>query len=137
MAKRSRGSARPGQRAPSRRTASQPRAARPAPPPPGPTARPTGELTEAEEARAAELEAQILEEERAAEAARSRSRSRNRGPDLVPAGARGESLITATAGREYQYVFKDLRRITVQVSALTGVLLVLWVLIEVIGLVQI
>lgn len=137
MAKRSRGSARPGQLAPSRRTPAQPRAARPAAATPPATVRPTGSLTDAEEARAAELEAQILAEERAAEAARRRGRPKNRGGELVAAGGRGESLIAVTASREYEYVRKDLRRIALQTGALAAVLIVLWVLIEVLGLVNI
>jgi hypothetical protein len=99
--------------------------------------RPTGSLTDAEEARAAELETQILAEERAAEAARRRGRPKNRGGELAPAGGRGESLIAVSASREYEYVQKDLRRIVMQTGVLTGVLALLWVLIEVVGLVDI
>lgn len=136
MAKRSRGSARPGQLAPSRRNPAQRPAARPAQA--APTApRPSAALTEAEAARAEELEAQILAQERAAEAASRRARGRPRGGDLVAAGGRGESLILASASREYEYVRKDLRHIFLVSGGLTGILLALWVLIEVIGIVRI
>ena len=135
MAKRSRGSARPGQLAPSRRTPAQPRAARPAAASAS-VIRPTGSLTEAEAARAAELEEQILAEERAAEAARKRGRGKGRGQELVAAGGRGESLITITASREYEYVRKDLRRIALQTGALAGVLILIWIVVEVLELVR-
>lgn len=137
MAKRSRGSARPGQLAPSRRNPAQRAAARPAQAAAQPAARPSGTLTEAEAARAAELEAEIVAQERAAEAASRRSRGKARGGDLLAAGARGESIILATASREYEYVRKDLRHIALVAGGLTGILLVLWVLIEVIGIVRI
>jgi len=131
MAKRSRGSARPGQLAPSRRTPAQPRATRPTASTPAGTVRPTGSLTDAEEARAAELEQQILAEERAAEAARRRGRPKARGGELVATGGRGEGLIAVNTSREYAYVQTDLRRIVIQTGVLTGILVLLWVLIEV------
>src|SRR4051812_17384444 len=69
MAKRQR--TRPGQRRPAARPA------RPASRPGTPT-RPLGGLSEAEESRAAELEAEILAQERAAETTRTRSVERRR-----------------------------------------------------------
>jgi hypothetical protein len=142
MAKRSRG--RPGQLAPARRSAAQRPTSGPATPPAGPgktaaTSRPpSGSLTEDEEARAAALEAQILADERAAEAARRKSRDRTRGTGgLVAAGPRGESLVAAKSAQEYAYVRKDLRRITAVSSMLIGLLLALWLVLEVFGVFRI
>jgi hypothetical protein len=74
MAKRVRGStSRPGQRPPLQRTAAR-TAAKPAAPVTGVVVRPD-ELTAAEEARAAELEAAIVAEEQEAEAAKRRVRA--------------------------------------------------------------
>src|SRR5512142_2716999 len=80
MAKRSRGSAnRPGQRRPTQRPASRPAPSRAQT---IETRRPDS-VTAEEEARAAELEAGILAEERAAELGRARSRERAR-PAYTP-----------------------------------------------------
>jgi hypothetical protein len=139
MAKRSRGSARPGQLAPSRRSAGARPASRPATPAPGPAKTPatskppSGSLTDDEEARAAALEAQIVAEERAAEAARRKQRNRGTG-GLVAAGPRGESLIPDKASQEYAYVSKDLRRIVIVSGTLTAILLALWLVFEVFGI---
>ena len=138
MAKRSRGSARPGQLAPRRSAGPRPntRAATPAPGPaktPATSKPPSGSLTEDEEARAAALEAQIVAEERAAEAARKKQRNRGTGA-LAAAGPRGESLIAGKALQEYAYVSKDLRRITIVSGTLTAILLALWLVFEVSGI---
>ena len=52
---------------------------------------------------------------------------------LVAAGPRGESLIAARETQEYAYVRKDLRRIALVGSALTAILLGLWLVLEVLG----
>ncbi len=136
MAKRQR--TRPGQRSSARagRPGTRPPAgARPAGP-----ARPVGALTAAEEARAAELEAQILAEERAAEAGRSRARERKRS-DVAATGAapgrsREGSLLAARAEEEYAYVVRDVRRIARVGGSLVGVLAILFILIDVVGVIR-
>jgi hypothetical protein len=126
MAKRVRGSARPGQRRRSQRS-STPRAqvvSQPASPP-------STSLTPAEEARAAELEAQIVAAERAAEGA-NRPRERGRRPVESEDRARPGS-IAVRAGEEYAYVARDVRRIALIGGSLIGVLLGLWVVTQVTG----
>jgi hypothetical protein len=127
MAKRSRGGSRPGQLRPARREARV--AERPAP---GGTPVPPGGLTEAEEARAAELEAALLSGERAAEAARARPRSESGGQR---SRGRDASLLAARAEQEYTYVVRDVRRIATVGGLLLGILAVLFVLIDVAGVV--
>jgi hypothetical protein len=123
MAKRARGSVRPGQR--------RPVARRPAPASPaGPTApaapRPSG-LTETEAQRAAELEAQLLEQERAAEVARTRTKERAT-RDVVYGG--GASL-AVKAEEEYAYVARDVKRIVRTGTLMLAILFVLWYLIDI------
>jgi len=134
MAKRARGSVRPGQRRPTtKRPATSPAA--PAPATPSATASTsakTGSLSDAELERAAVLEAQLLAEEKAAE--QSRKRSRDRAP-ARPAAAAGTLAMRAEV--EYAYVGRDLRKI-LKVAALEGVILVvLYVLIDVTKVVSI
>lgn len=120
MAKRSRIGGRPGQRRPIQRTSARPTGTRPA--------RPEGSVTHEEEARAAELEAAILAEEKAAEAAR-----RGRNPDRRPVeSAIYSSVPLATrAAEEYGYVRRDVRRIAVVGGGLLVVLAILHVLVNV------
>ncbi len=138
MAKRSRGTTRPGQRRPTTRTASRP-AARPTGP--SGTARPATSLTEAEEARAAEIEAQLLAQERTAQVGRDRERERGRArseADAVPRGRTRESSLLATrAAEEYTYVVRDVRRIVTVAGVLFGVMAVLFVLIDLLGWIKV
>ena len=128
MAKRLRGSStRPGQRArlqrraPTSRTSDQPTS-------PAPTS-----LTEAEEARAAELEAEIVASERTAEATVARTRERSRRPTHAEStGPRGGS-IALRASQEYAYVSRDVRRIVVIGGSLIALLLGIWVVVEATG----
>jgi hypothetical protein len=117
MAKRSRIAGRPGQRRPLQRTAARPDATR----------RPSTGVTPEELARAAELEAAILAEERAAEQLR-------KGPDRcrrAPDAAIYTSVPLATrAAEEYAYVRRDVRRIAVVGGSLVGVLVVLDILVN-------
>jgi hypothetical protein len=142
MAKRTRGSARPGQRRPAARTASRPRpntVAGPARPNELPARRPTG-LDASEEARAAELEAQIVAEERAAEADRRRSSQRSRDRDLVDetrGRSRGAVMLGTRAAEEYTYVVRDVRRIVTIGGGLLAVLFALWILIDIAKVVQV
>ncbi len=135
MAKRQR--TRPGQRSgrAGRPGTRQPAGARPA----GPS-RPIGALTAAEEARAAELEAQILAEDRAAEAGRARARERRRSDVAVlgaaPGRSREGSLLAARAEEEYDYVVRDVRRIARVGGSLMGLLAILFILIDVAGVIR-
>src|SRR6478735_7162766 len=97
MAKRSRLAGRPGQRRPLQRTAA-PRPAGSTPVAPPPTS-----ITPEEEARAAELEAQVV----------------------VSSGT-----IAARASDEYRYVSRDLRRIAVVGGFLIAVMVVLEILVN-------
>jgi hypothetical protein len=131
MAKRARGSTRPGQRRPIQRTAA--RSAAPAPI--APTTPRSSSLTPEEEARAAELEAKIVADERAAEDARKRTTDRRRSPaapDLAP-GPRTTSSLAVRAADEYAYVGRDVRRITLIGGTLIIILLVLWALTHLTG----
>jgi hypothetical protein len=131
MAKRQRGP-RPGQRPPSRHgaahTPARPPSTRPATP--AATPRPATGLTEDELARADELEAAIVAEERSATTGRER-RSRRRGPedDGAPRGRTALSgSLAAVAAEEYRYVTRDLRRIVIIFSALFAILIGVFVL---------
>lgn len=132
MAKRARGSTRPGQRRPIQRAAGRPAAAAPvAPVSPRPAS-----LTPEEEARAAELEAQIVADERAAEDARRRTADRRRGgPPATETrvGSRPVSGLAVRAAEEYAYVGRDVRRITLLGGSLIILLLVLWAITHLTG----
>ena len=125
MAKRARGGSRPGQR--------RPIARRPAPAAAAPAVRaaprPTG-LTEAEQARAAELEAQLLAEERAAEVARKRSSERAPSRELA-------ATRVLPFEDEYAYVARDLRDILRIAIILLAILFALYLVIDVFGVVKI
>ena len=128
MAKRSRGTNRPGQQRPTRRP--QRPAGRPGQAATAAAGRPSGALTTAEEERAAELEAQILAQERGS---RRASSGRSRDADAV---ARSRSvqpsgLLAARAAEEYGYVVRDVRRIAIVAGLLLLAMIVLYVLIEV------
>ena len=135
MAKRQRGGARPGQRAPLQR--SSPPAATPAVKPAGTTS--PGGLSTTELDRAAELEAQIVAEERAAVSSLARGRDRRRGgAETMPASrSRSAGSLAVVAEEEYRYVVRDLRRIAVVFAGIFGLLLVSWFLIVVLGVVKI
>jgi hypothetical protein len=122
MAKRIRGSTRPGHRPPLQRAAQRPADAAPRRP---------GGLTREEEARAAEIEATILAEERAAQQATRRTRDRDRFPDA--AGPRGRDLapLSVRAADEYAYVRRDVIRIVRVGGGLLAILAILYVLIDV------
>jgi hypothetical protein len=124
MAKRIRGSSRPGQRRPASRLGAP--AQRPV--------RPSTHLTADEEARAAELEAQIVAEERAAEQAARRGRdraARDREAVFTPARGRDLAPLSVRAAEEYGYVRRDVLRIVRVGGSLLLILAVLYVLIDV------
>lgn len=129
MAKRARGSTRPGQRRPiSKRPATSPAsastAAAAAPKPAG--------LTDAELKRAAELEAQLVAEEQAAEMARKRSQARSASARELAGPVR--PIDDAT---EYAYVARDLKDILRIAILLLVVLFALYLAIDVAGVFKI
>jgi hypothetical protein len=87
------------------------------------------ELTDEEEARAAQLEAAIVEEEKQAEAATRRAKT----PRTIEPVARPSSL-DVSAAEEYAYVARDVRRIAIVGGSLILLLLALWVVAHVLGL---
>jgi hypothetical protein len=90
-------------------------------------------LTAEEEARAAELEAKILDEERAAETAQHRSRVRDRiAPDREPP-ARTAVPLAVRAADEYAYVARDVRRLTIVAGGLLAILFGLWIAFQATG----
>jgi hypothetical protein len=124
MAKRVRGSVRPGQRRPIDRrptTAAASGSAASVEP------RPAG-LTATEEARAAELEQQLLAQERQAAAARVRARERVTTRESYSGG--GGSL-AVRAQEEYAYVARDVRQIGVMAVLMLAILFGLWFLIDI------
>jgi len=127
MAKRARGSiSRPGQRPPTRRTTS-----RPAGPDATPAAPPTtsgGTLTDADIARAAALEAEIVAQQKAAAATPSSGRVRT-APAPRPAGS-----LAVAASEEYAYVARDVRRIVLIGGSLIALLFGGFALVSLTGL---
>jgi hypothetical protein len=127
MAKRTRGSNRPGQR--------QAGSARPQT---RPASRPSGALSSTEEARAAELESQIVAQERDAQQNRSRVRDRSRASEATrPGRAAGQGLLATRAAEEYGYVVRDVRRILHVGGAVAAALAVLYVMIDILHVVTI
>jgi hypothetical protein len=124
MAKRTRGSNRPGQRHADKRGSARPQSQT--------TPRPAGALSASEETRAAALESEIVAQERASEVGRDRARNTGRGFDSArPGRSAGPGLLAARAAEEYAYVVRDVRRIVLVGGALAIVLGVLYVLIDV------
>ena len=127
MAKRSRVASRPGQQRPSRRP--QRGATRPATAPTTQPAKPSTGLTADEEARAAALEAEIVEQERP-----QGKHEKGRAPDptaVRAARTQSSGLLAARAAEEYDYVKRDLHRIGIVSGALLLIMFVLYLLIEV------
>lgn len=132
MAKRARGStSRPGQRPPLQRQALRPAtqpitATTPIPRP--------DVLTDAEEARAAQLEAAIVAEERqAAEASKRRQRAAR---SVEEAPIRVTSSLAVAAADEYAYVARDVKRISLVGGSLVVLLLVVWLIAHATGFVS-
>ena len=122
MAKRARGSVRPGQRRPIDRRPATTTSSVVTPKPPG--------LTADEEARAAELERQLLDQERAAEAARTRAKERTTREVYATSPGTSGSL-AVRAEREYAYVARDIKDIGRMAVLMLAILLGLWVIIDV------
>ena len=128
MAKRVRGSTRPGQRKPIvRRPATEPAPAAAA----AATPRPSG-LTDAELKRAAELEAQMVADEQAAETARRRSQER-----ITTARELSSPVRALDDATEYAYVARDLKDILRIAILLLIVLFALYIAIDVTGVLKI
>jgi hypothetical protein len=136
MAKRTRGSHRPGRRHERRSGRPQqrfeqrfePRYA----PPPGQG------LTAEEEARAAELEEQFLARERTAGADRAAVREADRSREATDdRSARPRGLLAVRAAEEYAYVARDVRRIIRVASLMVAMLVVAWLLVDVLGVVKV
>ena len=126
MAKRTRGTNRPGQRH-ADRTSAKPQSR--------PSVRPSGGLSDAEETRAAELESQIVAQARVADTSRAISRDRSR-PSDSPVRPRGQGTLAIRAAEEYGYVARDVKRIVRVAAAMVGALAVLFVLIDVLHVVN-
>jgi hypothetical protein len=85
-------------------------------------------LTAEEEARAGELEAAIVAQERRAEA--SPRRFQRSVPEVT---VRAGSGLATSAANEYAYVARDVRRVAIVGGSLVGLLLGLWVVVQVSG----
>jgi hypothetical protein len=131
MAKRTRGASRPGQRRPLQRSS---RPARPSTPEPAAAAapRPTT-LTPEEEARAAELEAQLVAEERQAEQTQQRTRDRQRSAADRDPVVRSSVPLSVREAEEYAYVARDVRRIAIIAAGLLAIMIGLWIALQVSG----
>jgi hypothetical protein len=123
MAKRTRGSNRPGQRHADKRGSARPQSQT--------TSRPAGALSASEETRAAALESEIVAQERAAEISRNRAKNVGRPETGRPGRSSGPGLLATRAAEEYAYVVRDVRRIIVVGGAMAITLAVLYVLIDV------
>jgi hypothetical protein len=87
-------------------------------------------LTDDELARAAELEARIVADERAAEEALRRQRERERTGEDMPTARRTRTTggLAVQYAHEYDYVARDLRRIAFLSTGLIGTLVLLFVI---------
>ena len=132
MAKRARGTTRPGQRAPLQRSSSAARPPLAVPPLGSPTTTPRPPtLTREEEARAAEIEARLVAAERSAEEAARRQVRGRRGADRDAPVRTGS--IGVRASEEYAYVIRDVRRIALIGGSMLILLIVIWVLSQATG----
>jgi hypothetical protein len=91
-------------------------------------------LTEAEVARAAELEAAALAQERAAIAESLRRRSRGQAIEHNPSGDVNAPLSVRMA-HEYAYVSRDVKRIALTAGLMVAILAILDILVNVLGVI--
>ena len=140
MAKRVRGGSRPGQRRPQGRrpAASASASAAPAASAAGAAApsrstapRPAG-LTADEVSRAAELEEEVLAQEREADASRSRAKARSSRESFS-----GGTTLAGRTEAEYAYVARDLRQIGEMAAIMLTILILLWVMIDVVKVIPV
>jgi hypothetical protein len=93
-------------------------------------------LTEAEERRAAELEAEATARERAAIAESIRRRAREQGGDAHPLAGDVNSPLSVRMSHEYAYVARDVKRIALTASLMVAILAVLHILVNVLGVIS-
>ncbi len=91
-------------------------------------------LTEAEIARAAELEAEATAQERAVIAESLRRRAKSQGPDHHMSGDVNAPLSVRMA-HEYAYVARDVKRIALTAGLMVAILAVLDILVNVTGVI--
>jgi hypothetical protein len=94
-------------------------------------------LSRDEEARAAELESQIVARERVADTDRARARDRAKAEPARSGRAGGQGLLAARAAVEYNYVVRDVRRIVVVGGAVVALLAVVYVLVDLVHVITI
>jgi hypothetical protein len=92
-------------------------------------------LTEAEERRAAELEAEANARERAAIAESLRRRARAQGGEAHPLAGDVNAPLSVRMSHEYAYVARDVKRIALTASLMVGILAVLHILVNVLGVI--
>jgi hypothetical protein len=152
MAKRTRYQKRPTSKAPARRATRADgvdaaiRSTRPAAPdleavphehlPDGTIRATRGGLTEAEIQRAAELEAEATAREKAAIAESLRRRNRAMAGDDTPTLGDVNAPLSVRAAHEYAYVSRDVKRIAVTGGLMLGILAVLHILVNVMGVIS-
>jgi hypothetical protein len=92
-------------------------------------------LTEAEVERAAQLEAEATEKEKAAIAESLRRRNRAGAADDIHAAGDVNAPLSVRAAHEYAYVSRDVKRIAVTGGLMIGILAVLHLLVNVMGVI--
>lgn len=97
-------------------------------------ARSSAGLTEAEERRAAQLEAEATAKERAAIAESLRRRARAEERELVAGDV--NAPLSVRAAHEYAYVARDVKRIALTASLMVTILAVLHILVNVLGVIS-
>ena len=93
-------------------------------------------LTDAEMRRAAELEAEATRKEKAVIAEQLRRRARAEEAAERPNQGDGNAPLKVRAASEYAYVARDIRRISVTGGLMLGILAVLHLLINVLGVIS-
>ena len=132
MAKRQRGSPpRPGQRTQITRATVRPATPAAAPRP--------ATLTEAEEERAAALEATVVADEKAAANALARGRERRRAIatgalDVQRTRTRSGGALATAAAQEYEVVHRDLRRIVTVFALIFALLVISFIAVQAFGI---
>lgn len=92
-------------------------------------------LTEAEERRAAELEAQLAAQERAAMAESIRRKTRAQAGDAPHLVGDINAPLSVRMAHEYAYVARDVKRIALTASLMVAILAVLAILVNVLGVI--
>ncbi len=130
MAKRTRGSNRPGQRHSDRRAPARPQSR--------PGLRAGEVLSEQVEAVGSEVESTIAAPTRPSESGVSRQRDRAKAAEFDrSAKARNQGLLAARAAEEYGYVVRDVRRILRVGGLMAAALAVFFVLIDVVHVIKV